>query len=453
MMTGDEEKIRERIRKDVCRIFEARKKELSKFVPGKTKVHYGGRVYDSEEMVALVDAALDMWLTLGPYTRKFERKFAKTVGTTHAMFVNSGSSANLVATAALASPQLGEKARLKPGDEIITPAATFPTTFNPIVQLGLKPVLLDVELGTYNIDPSLLQNKKALSKRTRAIIMPHTLGNPNDMDAIMDFARKHDLYVLEDACDALGSKFGGKPLGSFGHFGTFSFYPAHHITMGEGGAVCGSNEKLMSIARSIRDWGRACVCPVCKLAIDPEAQCDLRFSFKTKSLPKDYDKRYVYTNIGYNLKPLDLQAAMGLAQLKKLPDFVRARKKNFEFLYNEVFAKYEDFFILPRTVGKKASPCWFAFPLTVKKNLHFGRADLVQHLEKNLIETRLLFAGNIMRQPAYAGIKTRTASSLKNTDTIMRDTFFLGVYPGLDEQRLCYIKDVVDDFMRKKCIR
>ena len=451
----DEKRIRERIRKDVRLIFRGRENELSQFIPGKTKVHYGGRVYDDEEMTALVDSCIDMWLTLGPYGREFEDSFAKTIGSRSSMLINSGSSANLVATAALCSPQLGKNA-IKPGDEVITPAATFPTTFNPIIQLGLKPVFVDVDgSGTYNIDASRL-TKRLLSKRTRAMIIPHTLGNPNDMDVLTEFAEKHGLYLIEDACDALGSKFGGKMLGSFGEFGTFSFYAAHHITLGEGGAVVSDDEKLMNIARSIRDWGRACVCPVCKLAVDPEAQCELRFSKSSArgSLPEDYDKRYVYINIGYNLKPLDIQAAMGLAQLRKLPAFLKARERNFRFLYDEVFERYEDYFVLPKTVGLKAEPSWFAFPLTVKKNPHFARKDIVKYLEEKLIETRLLFAGNIIRQPAYARVKFRKEGPLGNTDTIMHDSFFIGVYPGIEERRLEYVKEVVDDFMKlKKCTR
>ena len=396
------------------------------FIPGKSKIHFAGRVYDEKEMLALTDSILDFWLTTGRFTVKFEENFSKLLNVKHTIVTNSGSSANLLAVSSL---------KLKPNSEVITPAATFPTTFNPIIQNNLTPILIDSDLETLNINPTEL--KKAISKKTKLIMLPHTLGNPNDMDYIMDFAKDNQLQVIEDTCDALGSKYNGKMLGTFGDIGTFSFYAAHHITMGEGGALCTNNEELSSTIRSFRDWGRACVCPICKQEEDPDYNCPLRFAIKSNNLPNDYDKRYTYTNIGYNLKITDMQAAIGFVQLKKLHSFTKAREKNFKILYKEI-SRYEDYLILPKSIPK-AEPSWFTFPLTVKKNNKFKREDIIKWLEKHNIETRLLFAGNIINQPAYKNIKYKKIGNLKNTNYIMNNTFFIGNYPGLTDEMLNFI--------------
>ena len=414
------------------------------FVPGKTKIHFAGRVFDEKEMISLIDSALDFWLTLGDYGNRFENKFSEIVGVNHTILVNSGSSANLLAIASLCSEQFGG---LKPGDEVITPATTFPTTLNPIIQYNLIPVFVDVELGTYNVDAEKL--KDAVSSKTKAIVLPHTLGNPNEMDAIMDLCKDNGLLLIEDACDALGSRYDGKMLGSFGHLSSFSFYPAHHITLGEGGALTTNDSRLNLIVRSIRDWGRTCTttCERCNFSDASTGFCKARFATKFEGMPDDYDKRYIYTNIGYNLKPLDLQAAIGVEQLKKLPSFTKLRKKNFKALYQEL-ADYEDKIILPESLPK-ADPSWFCFPITIRKNAPFRRKDIVIWLEKNMIETRVLFAGNIIRQPAYRNITYRKVGNLTNSDEIMKSTFFVGVYPGITDDMLNYMISKFREFMRK----
>jgi CDP-6-deoxy-D-xylo-4-hexulose-3-dehydrase len=412
------------------------------FRPGKSKVHYAGRVYDEEEMASMADALLDFMLTYGPRGVEFEKEFAMYHKVRKAVLVNSGSSANLVAVSALCSPQL--RNRLRPGDEVITPAVTFPTTLNPLLQNNLVPVFVDIDLGTYNINIEGMRN--ALSDKTRAVMLPHTLGNPNDMDTVMDFVQENELFLIEDACDALDSRYDGKLCGTFGDLGTFSFYPAHHITMGEGGAILTNSGQLARICRSLRDWGRSCYCTPGE--INPLGACGRRFEYKVGSIP--YDHKYMYSNIGYNLKPLDLQAAMGLVQLKKLRRFTEARKRNFRVLYREL-QKYEDSLILPESVPK-ADPSWFAFPITVRKNTAFRRDDIVRWLEKNNIETRLLFAGNITRQPAYRDAKYRIQGTLENSDRVMRDTFFIGVYPGIDEEQMEYVINTLNAFFRNQRI-
>ncbi len=411
-----------------------------KFIPGKSKVQYAGPVVDEKEAVALFDSVLDGWYGVGKSAFEFEKKLAKFNDSNEAIFTNSGSSANLLAVASLMAEQ--KENRISPGSEVITPAVTFPTTLNPLIQNGLVPVFADVEEDTYNMDLSGLE--KALSAKTRLIMLPHTLGNPNDMKRVMDFATEHDLYVIEDSCDALGSKFNGKKCGSFGTLGTYSFYVAHQMTTGEGGAVVTSDPHLAPIVRSLRDWGRACVCQVCKISLDPNATCPLRFQQFESSL-SDYDKRYTYVNIGYNLKPLEFQAAMGLKQIEKLPGFVEARNNNFKD-YLEEFKKWEKYFVLPRAV-KGAQPCWFSLPLTVRENAPFKRKDLVAWYEKHNIETRLLFAGNILRQPAYKNIAHRTMGSLENSEKVMNGTFFLGVYPGLSGEQKKYVVETTSKFM------
>jgi CDP-6-deoxy-D-xylo-4-hexulose-3-dehydrase len=407
------------------------------FAPGETRINYASRVYDERELMAAVDACLDFWLTAGPNAAAFERRLAEAVGVRHALVVNSGSSANLVAVSALRSPSL--ECPLGPGDEVITPAAAFPTTVAPIVQNGLVPVFVDCALGTYNLDPDQLG--PALSDRTRALFFAHTLGNPVDVEPVLAFARAHGLYVIEDACDALGSTYDGRMVGSFGDLATLSFYPAHHITTGEGGAVLTSDSRFARIAQSMRDWGRDCHCTHDS---PPEGACGRRFEWQVPGLDELYDHRYLYSEIGYNLKMTDIQAAIGLMQLDKLPDFVAARQRNFARLY-EALKPYEEFLILP-TWSERSRPAWFAFPITVRPGAPFTRRDLTDWLEGRNIETRFLFAGNIVRQPGYRHIRHRIVGDLSNSDLVMRSTFFVGVYPGLDEARLAYVMEACGDF-------
>jgi len=416
----------------------------SAFVPGKTKVQYSGGILDQTEVMAVTDAMLDGWLGMGRRAAKFEKRFAGIVGSKNSLLVNSGSSANLLAMSVLVSNDFRRK--MRPGDEVVTPATTFPTSLNPIFQVGLSPVLVDVDIGTYN--PTAEALKKATSTKTRAFFLPHALGNPNEMDAVMEFADKKGIMVVEDACDALGGTYGGKQLGSFGLMGSFSFYPAHHITLGEGGALVSDDEDALIIARSLRDWGRACVCAPCKITMNPDAKCAMRYDYEDDTFPADYDMRYIYTRLGYNLKVTEIQAALGLAQLDRLEDVVKVRKRNFHFLY-DLFAPYDKWFALP-TWSDKADPSWFAFPLTIRKKAPFNRSKLVKWYEGNNIETRMMFAGNVMRQPAYKGLKMRIAGKLDNSETIMHSTFFLGVYPGLDSERLEYVSESTLEFLKRK---
>jgi CDP-6-deoxy-D-xylo-4-hexulose-3-dehydrase len=411
------------------------------FVPGTSAVHYAGRVFDEKELQNLVDSSLDFWLTSGRYSQEFEELFCEFTGAEYSFLVNSGSSANLVAFASLMSPLLGERA-LKRGDEVISVAAGFPTTLNPIIQNGMVPVFVDIEIGTYNVDPEAL--KAAIGPKTKAIFLAHTLGNPYNLDVVMELVKKHDLWLIEDCCDALGSKYRGKLVGSFGHIATCSFYPAHHITMGEGGCVFTNDEILARAARSIRDWGRDCYC-----AGGENNTCGKRFSAQYGSLPKGYDHKYVYSHIGYNLKVTDMQAAIGVAQMKKLPHFIERRKENFR-LWTEGFSKWPQLFILPRAT-EGADPSWFAYPVTVAPNAGFTRTELTDYLNNYLIETRNLFGGNLLRQPAYQGIEHRVApGGLAKTDRIMNDTFFLGAYPGLTKGQIVYTLDTIKSFIESK---
>ncbi|MBI3762202.1 MAG: lipopolysaccharide biosynthesis protein RfbH [Chloroflexi bacterium] len=411
------------------------------FVPGETRVQYAGRVWDEREMVNMVDAVLEFWLTAGRHAREFEKRLGAFIGVREIVPVNSGSSANLVAITTLCSPQLHQ--RLHPGDEVITPAVTFPTTLAPLVQNRLVPVLVDAELGTYNLDANQLE--AALSDKTRAIFVPHTLGNPAEIDRIAEFARLHRLFLVEDTCDALGSKYAGKMVGTFGHLATLSFYPAHHITMGEGGAVYTDSRRLARIARTIRDWGRDCWCgyenPL-------NGKCGIRFEREIPGMPGFYDHRYLFTEIGYNLKITDVQAAMGVAQMEKLPGFVAARKRNFARLYAGL-KPYEDYFTLPRWLPN-ADPSWFAFPLTVRDSAPFDRTKLMRYLESRKVETRVLFAGNILKQPGYRDIECRVVGDLPNAEQVLRGTFFVGVYPGLDDQRIDYMLEVFGEFLNRQ---
>ncbi len=410
------------------------------FIPGKTPVHYAGRVFDDREIVSLVDSALDFWLTAGRFAEEFEASLGAFIGTRFAMAVNSGSSANLLALAALMSPLLGPR-RLKAGDEIITVAAGFPTTVNPIVQNGMIPVFVDVEIGTYNATSDRI--KQALSDKTRGIFLAHTLGNPIDLDAIGQLARERDLFLIEDCCDALGSQYRGKNVGTFGHIASFSFYPAHHITLGEGGAVATSDPAIATAAKSLRDWGRDCACNS-----GENNRCNQRFGRQHGTLPFGYDHKYVYSHIGYNFKITDMQAAVGVEQLKKLPEFCQRRRENFKS-WEKGFQKWQDAFILPeQTLG--SDPAWFAYPVTVKKSAPFNRTELTEYLDQHLVETRNLFAGNLLRQPAYASIEHRVAENLANTDIIMERTFFLGTYPGLSGEMIDYALGVIDAFIKER---
>lgn len=407
------------------------------FVPGETRVGYAGRVWDEHEMINMVDAVLEFWLTAGRYAQEFERRLGSFLNVREVIPVNSGSSANLIAVTALTSSKLERP--LQPGDEVITPAVTFPTTVAPILQNNLVPVFIDCELGNYNID--LNQLEPALSPRTRALFFAHTLGNPVDMRQVMSFALEHGLYVIEDSCDALGSRFDGQMCGTFGHFGTLSCYPAHHITMGEGGAVFTQSPRLAKIARSVRDWGRDCWCGYDN---PPNGTCSKRFQWEIPGLPDGYDHRYYFTEIGYNLKLTDVQAAMGVAQMEKLPDFIAARKRNFHWLFEGLKA-YEEFLILP-TWHPQADVSWFAFPITVRAGAPFTRRDLISWLERHNIETRLLFAGDIRQQPAYRDVPHRTVGELLHSEQVLRGSFFVGVYPGLDRARIDYILDTFTGF-------
>jgi len=408
------------------------------FVPGQTYIPVSGKVFDDRELVQLVDASLDFWLTTGRYAAEFEQRFAEWMGVKHCLLVNSGSSANLLALSALTSPKLGDK-RLQPGDEVITVAAGFPTTVNPIFQNQLVPVFLDVKLPTYDIDTDQLE--AAFSSRTRAIMVAHTLGNPFNIEAVMTFAQKHDLWVIEDNCDAVGSLYQRKKTGTFGHLSTASFYPAHHMTMGEGGAVLTSDTRLKKIVESFRDWGRDCWCPP-----GVDNTCGKRFGWQVGDLPFGYDHKYTYSHVGYNLKMTDMQAAVGCAQLDKLPEFVEKRRHNFDFLYQHL-QDLQDVLVLPEAT-QNSEPSWFGFLLSVREDAPFTRNALVQYLEENRIGTRLLFGGNLVRQPLYKGLKYRVVGELANTDRVMQTAFWLGVFPGLTEEMLSYTVSKIRDFFR-----
>ena len=413
------------------------------FVPGESPVPVSGRVFDADEVLNLVDASLDFWLTTGRYAAQFEREFARFMGVRNATLCNSGSSANLLAVCALTSRKLLDR-RLVPGDEVITVAAGFPTTVNPIVLNRLVPVFVDVDLPTYNIDVSQLE--AAVGPRTRAIIAAHTLGNPFDLDAVLAFARRHDLWVIEDNCDALGSRYNGELTGTLGDLGTLSFYPAHHITMGEGGCVLSSRPVLKTIVESFRDWGRDCWCEP-----GEDDTCGLRFEWQAGTLPKGYDHKYTYSHIGYNLKLTDMQAAVGVAQLAKLPQFIEARKRNFEIL-REGLAPYEDALLLPQATPG-SDPSWFGFPITVREEAGIERAAIVRHLEERKIATRLMFGGNLTRQPAYDDVEYRVVGELTTTDVIMNRSFWIGVYPGLDDARLEHVLTAFADFFGARSAR
>jgi CDP-6-deoxy-D-xylo-4-hexulose-3-dehydrase len=432
------DEIRQQIMELVAQYYEAAFPEQP-FVPGETAVPVSGRVFDHTEITNLVDASLEFWLTTGRYAEQFEREFAKFVGVRHAILCNSGSSANLLALSALTSPTLAER-QLKPGDEVITVAAGFPTTVNPIIQNGLVPVFLDIDLHTHNIDPTHLET--AVSPRTKAIILAHTLGNPFNLDTIVEFANRHNLWLIEDNCDALGTTYRGRHTGTFGHLATVSFYPAHHITTGEGGMVLTNSPRLKKLVESFRDWGRDCWC-----APGVSNTCGKRFEWQLGELPYGYDHKYIYSHVGYNLKMTDMQAAAGLAQLKKLPEFIQIRKRNWQYLHDGL-RPYSQFLMLPQPTPH-SDPSWFGFLLTVRPEAPFSRNELIQHLEDNKIATRLLFGGNLTRQPAYQNVRYRVVGELTNTDVVMNQTFWIGVYPGLTLPMLDYVIETFAAFFRQ----
>lgn len=405
------------------------------FVPGETPIPVSGKVLDARDFQMMTEAVLDGWLTTGRFAADFERKFAQFFGLRHAMLVNSGSSANLLAMSAFTSPAL-EGAELKPGDEVITVAAGFPTTVNPIIQNRLVPVFIDVELGTYGPDVSQLE--RALSTRSRAIMIAHTLGNPFDIAAVSEFAKANDLWLIEDCCDAVGATYDGKHVGTFGDIATVSFYPAHHITMGEGGAVLTNQPPLKRIVESFRDWGRDCWCDPGK-----DNTCGKRFDWQMGDLPHGYDHKYVYSHVGYNLKLTDMQAAIGVSQLEKLPSFIAARRRNFEILHASL-RDLEDVLILPKATPR-SEPSWFGFPIAVRPESGLTRHRIVRHLENQMIGTRLLFGGNLVRQPAYRSVEHRVIGSLANSDYVMNNVFWVGVYPALTPEMLAFISESIHD--------
>lgn len=410
------------------------------FEKGVSPIPPSGKVLGAKELQYMVDACLDGWLTTGRFNEAFEKRLADFLGVKHVLTVNSGSSANLLAFATLTSPKLGDRA-LRPGDEVITVAAGFPTTVNPILLYGCIPVFVDVDIPTYNIDVDRIE--EAISEKTRAIVLAHTLGNPFDVAKVKEIAEKYDLWLIEDCCDALGSTYDGKLVGTFGDIGTLSFYPAHHITMGEGGAVFTNNGRLKLILESIRDWGRDCFCDPGK-----DNTCGKRFAWKLGDLPEGYDHKYIYSHLGYNLKITDMQAACGLAQLERLEEFIQTRKENFNYL-KSALKPLEEFFILPEAT-RNSDPAWFGFPITIREEAPFSRLELLRFLDERKIGTRLLFAGNLIRQPYFQGRKYRVSGVLANTDRVMNQTFWLGVFPGLRKEMLDYVADSLAAFCRWK---
>jgi CDP-4-dehydro-6-deoxyglucose reductase, E1 len=407
------------------------------FEPGISPIPVSGKVIDGSDVSAVVDSALDAWFTTGRFAEDFERKLARFLSVRGASLVNSGSSANLLAVSALTSPKLGHR-RLMPGDEVITVAAGFPTTVNPIIQNRLIPVFVDVTLPSYQIDVTQLE--KALSQKTKAVIVAHTLGNVFDLDALVEFTRRHGLWLIEDCCDALGSTWNGRRVGTFGDIATFSFYPAHHITMGEGGAVVTDQPNLRLLIESFRDWGRDCWCDPGK-----DNTCGKRFDWQLGALPCGYDHKYTYSHIGYNLKATDMQAALGASQIAKLPAFIEQRKENFRHLFSAL-EPLQDVLMLPRAT-KGADPSWFGFPIGICEGAGFKREELIRHLELRRIGTRLLFGGNLLRQPAYEGSEYRVIGDLRNTDFVMNNVFWIGVYPGLTKPMLDFVAGTIIDFV------
>jgi len=438
--SGDQaEEIRSQIH-DLVSQYHALKHSVPAFVPGVSAVPVSGRVYGSSDMQMLADSMLDFWLTTGRFNEPFEKRFAERVGAKHVITVNSGSSTNLVAFSTLTSPRLRDR-QLKPGDEVITAATGFPTTVNPTLHWGLVPVFVDVKLKTYNIDPD--QIEAAITPKTRAIMIAHTLGNPFDIAPIKAICDKHGLFLIEDCCDALGATYDGKHVGTFGDVGTCSFYPAHHITMGEGGAVFMNNTNFKKIAESFRDWGRDCYCEPGK-----DNTCLKRFKWKLGDLPHGYDHKYIYSHLGFNLKITDMQAAVGMAQMDRLEGFIADRKRNFTTLKTGL-KELEEYLILPEATAR-SEPSWFGFPITVQPGAPFTRDELVLHLNDKKIATRLLFGGNLIRQPYMIGREFRTIGDLPNANLVVTNTFWIGVYPGLGQAQLCYVLDVIRAFCKSR---
>lgn len=442
-----EQALREKIKSLVSQYYHEVHKATQEraFVAGESRVNYAGRVFDEKEMLNLTDATLDFWLTSGRFCDEFEKKFAQILGVKYALLVNSGSSANLVAFSALTSHLLGDR-RVKRGDEVITVAAGFPTTVTPIIQYGAIPVFVDivVDNGTYDIDVTQLE--RALSSKTKAVMIAHTLGNPFDLDAVSAFCKKHNLWLVEDNCDALGSTYKGKKTGSIGDIATSSFYPPHHLTMGEGGAVYTSNPTLKRAAESFRDWGRDCWCPSGK-----DNTCRKRFGWSLGTLPANYDHKYIYSHFGYNLKATEMQASIGLAQLDKLEEFTRRRRKNFRLL-KEKLSSVKSYLILPEAT-KDSNPSWFGFLMTIKDDAKFTRDEMVKHLESKNIQTRMLFAGNLIRHPAFDEMRTtgegyRVIGELTQTDRVASHTFWVGVYPGMSEAAIDYMATQIITFIK-----
>jgi len=436
-LNSEKHKIKQKILKLVDQYYnEVHKK--AEYIYG-DPIPVSGKVYDAEDLQYLIESSLDFWLTSGDYAMQFEKDFAKYFGLRKALLTNSGSSANLLALSALTSPKLKER-QVLPGDEVITVAAGFPTTINPIIQNNLTPVFIDVQYPSLEINIELL--KKAISERTKVIMIAHALGNPFDAEEVAKIAKENNIWFIEDNCDSLGSRINGKLTGTFSDISTVSFYPAHHITMGEGGCVLTDSPKLAKIIESFRDWGRDCWCPP-----GEDNTCGKRFNWKLGQLPKGYDHKYTYSHIGYNLKVTDMQAAIGCSQLKKLDLFIEKRKNNF-LLLNEKLKKFRDYLLLPKP-NEKTDPSWFGFPIAVKENNLFTRDTLVQYLNSKKIGTRLLFAGNILKQPAYEKINYKLIGDLKNSDLVMKNIFWIGTYPGINESSIEYIFDCFEEFFRK----